>query len=46
MRDGEVVGFLRRAAFGHSIGRSIGFGYVARPDGGVVDVEYLKSAGE
>lgn len=44
LRDGEVVGYLRRAAFGHSINRSIGFGYVSHPEGGVVSVDYLKSA--
>jgi len=44
LRDGVIVGHLRRAAFGHSIKRSIGFGYVAHPDGGVVSVDYLKGA--
>ncbi len=33
LRDGELVGRITSAMFGHTIGRSIGLGYVQRPDG-------------
>jgi 4-methylaminobutanoate oxidase (formaldehyde-forming) len=33
LRDGRIVGRITSAAFGHTIGRSIGLGYVTRPDG-------------
>ncbi|KAG8194546.1 hypothetical protein JTE90_013293 [Oedothorax gibbosus] len=42
-RDGIIVGFLRRAEYGFAIGKSIGYGYVSRPDGDVVSLDYLKS---
>jgi 4-methylaminobutanoate oxidase (formaldehyde-forming) len=32
-RDGELVGRITSAMFGHTIGRSIGLGYVRRSDG-------------
>ncbi|HEX9044424.1 MAG TPA: FAD-dependent oxidoreductase [Candidatus Limnocylindrales bacterium] len=34
-RDGRLVGRIGSAAFGHTIGRSIGLGYVTRDDGPV-----------
>ncbi len=34
-RDGELVGRITSAMFGHTIGRSIGLGYVRRSDGPV-----------
>ena len=34
-RDGALVGRITSAMFGHTIGRSIGLGYVQRPDGPV-----------
>ncbi|MBI2762461.1 MAG: FAD-dependent oxidoreductase [Chloroflexi bacterium] len=34
-RDGELVGRISSAMFGHTIGRSIGLGYVRREDGSV-----------
>ncbi len=34
-RDGELVGWITSAMFGHTIGRSIGLGYVRRADGPV-----------
>lgn len=40
LRDGRVVGRVTSAAFGHTIGRSIGLGYVTREDG-PVDREWL-----
>jgi len=33
--DGRIVGRITSAAFGHTIGRSIGLGYVSRDDGPV-----------
>ena len=35
LRDGRIVGRIASAAFGHTIGRSIGLGYVSREDGPV-----------
>lgn len=40
LRDGHVVGRITSAAFGHTIGRSIGLGYVTRDDG-PVDRDWL-----
>ena len=34
-RDGELVGWITSAMFGHTVGRSIGLGYVRREDGPV-----------
>jgi 4-methylaminobutanoate oxidase (formaldehyde-forming) len=41
LRDGRIVGRVTSAAFGHTIGRSIGLGYVTREDG-PVDREWLE----
>ncbi|MEH6404170.1 MAG: FAD-dependent oxidoreductase [Sneathiella sp.] len=41
-RNGERVGWLTSAGFGHTIGKAIGFGYVRNTKG--VDLEYLKTA--
>jgi 4-methylaminobutanoate oxidase (formaldehyde-forming) len=35
LRDGLIVGRITSAAFGHTIGRSIGLGYITREDGPV-----------
>lgn len=35
-RNGVPVGHLRRAEFGYAINKTIGYGYVRNPDGGVV----------
>jgi len=40
-RDGQRVGWLTSAAFGHTVGKPIGYGYVRNPDG--VDEAYLTS---
>ena len=40
----ECVGYVRRADFGHSIKRTIAYGYVERPGGGVVDIQFLKNS--
>lgn len=41
-RNGEAVGFLRRADFGHTINKSIGNAFVKRADGQTVTDEYLE----
>lgn len=41
-RDGELCGRITSGAFGHTLGRSLGMGYVAAADGNV-DVAYIKA---
>jgi 4-methylaminobutanoate oxidase (formaldehyde-forming) len=41
LRDGAPVGYLTSGGYGHTVGRSIGLGYVRNPDG--VDPEWLKA---
>ena len=41
-RDGRLVGRITSAAYGHTVGRSIGLGYVTREDGPVTE-EWLRS---
>ena len=38
-----VVGFVRRADYGHALGTNVAYGYVRRADGGRVDADYLRS---
>uniref|UniRef100_A0A0K8UZQ0 Sarcosine dehydrogenase, mitochondrial n=2 Tax=Bactrocera latifrons TaxID=174628 RepID=A0A0K8UZQ0_BACLA len=40
-RNGEAVGFLRRAEFGYALGKSIGQAYVSRKDGEIIDNDYV-----
>lgn len=40
-RDGERVGWLSSGGYGHTVGKSIGLGYVRNPEG--VDAEYVLS---
>src|SRR6218665_1785949 len=42
-KDDKVVGFLRRADYGFSIGKSIGYGYVTHPEGKPVTNDFMKS---
>ncbi|XP_013401693.1 sarcosine dehydrogenase, mitochondrial [Lingula anatina] len=42
-RDGEAVGFLRRAEYAFALGKSIGYGYVRCPDGSAVTADFMKS---
>lgn len=35
-RNGVPVGHLRRSEFGFAIDKTIGYGYIRNPDGGVV----------
>ncbi|HEX5814748.1 MAG TPA: FAD-dependent oxidoreductase [Methylomirabilota bacterium] len=41
-RDGRLVGRITSGAYGHTLGRSVGMGYVSHPDG--VDTTFLQSA--
>jgi 4-methylaminobutanoate oxidase (formaldehyde-forming) len=40
-RDGQRVGWLTSGGYGYTVGASIGYGYVRRPEG--VDREFLES---
>jgi len=40
-RDGVLCGRIVSAAYGHTVGRSIGLGYVAGPGGAVVTPEWI-----
>jgi 4-methylaminobutanoate oxidase (formaldehyde-forming) len=40
-RDGALVGRITSGAYGHTLGRSVGMGYVTRPDG--VDAAFLRA---
>ena len=40
-RDGERVGWLSSGGFGHSVGQSIGYGYVRHPEG--VTADFVRS---
>ena len=40
-RDGEIVGYVTSANYGHHLGRAIGMGYVNNPDG--VDADYVNA---
>ena len=33
LRDGQVVGFLKSGSYGHTVGRGVGMGYLANPEG-------------
>lgn len=43
-RNGEAVGYLRRADFGYFINRPIGTAYIQRNDKKPIDIEYLVQA--
>ena len=40
-RDGRLVGRVTSAAFGHTVGRPVGLGYIESPD--AFDPDYLHS---
>jgi glycine cleavage system aminomethyltransferase T len=40
-RDGLLVGRVTSGAYGHTLGRSVGMGYVAHPDG--VDAAFVRA---
>ncbi len=40
--EGEVVGYTTSGAFGPTLGAAVAMGYVKRPDGGIVNREFLE----
>ncbi|XP_066569219.1 sarcosine dehydrogenase, mitochondrial [Amia ocellicauda] len=42
-RNGEPVGHLRRADYGFAIDKTIGYGYIRDPDGGVVNPDFVRN---
>uniref|UniRef100_A0A8D0HF58 Sarcosine dehydrogenase, mitochondrial n=1 Tax=Sphenodon punctatus TaxID=8508 RepID=A0A8D0HF58_SPHPU len=42
-RNGKVVGHIRRADFGFAINKTIAYGYIRNPDGGLVSLDFVKS---
>ncbi|KAF6725838.1 Sarcosine dehydrogenase, mitochondrial [Oryzias melastigma] len=42
-RNGVPVGHLRRADYGFYIDKTLGYGYIRNPDGGVVSADFIKS---
>ncbi|RLO04025.1 hypothetical protein DYB28_008453, partial [Aphanomyces astaci] len=40
-RNNVCVGFIRRCAYGHTVGQSVGYGYIVHPDGHVITPAYL-----
>jgi sarcosine dehydrogenase len=42
LRDGKPVGDLTSASYGHTIGASVGLGYVKREDGSTIDAAWLE----
>jgi sarcosine dehydrogenase len=44
LRDGKPVGDLSSAAYGHTLGASVGLGYVKRADGAAIDAAWLEQA--
>ncbi len=43
LRDGKPVGDLTSAGYGHTIGASVGMGYVKRDDGAAIDAAWLEA---
>uniref|UniRef100_A0A8C6WUK0 Sarcosine dehydrogenase n=1 Tax=Neogobius melanostomus TaxID=47308 RepID=A0A8C6WUK0_9GOBI len=42
-RNGVPVGHLRRSDYGFYIDKTIGYGYIRNPDGGVVSADFIRS---
>ncbi|KAF3848946.1 hypothetical protein F7725_015443 [Dissostichus mawsoni] len=42
-RNGTPVGHLRRSDYGFFIDKTIGYGYIRNPDGGVVSADFIRS---
>lgn len=42
-RNGEPVGILRRAEYAYTLGKSLGQTYVSRPDGKIIDADYIRN---
>ncbi|HEY8336794.1 MAG TPA: glycine cleavage T C-terminal barrel domain-containing protein, partial [Tardiphaga sp.] len=45
-RNGERVGWLSSAGFGHTVGKPIGYGYVRQPEGGLDEAFVLSGSYE
>jgi 4-methylaminobutanoate oxidase (formaldehyde-forming) len=43
LRDGKPAGDLSSAGYGHTVGASVGLGYVKRGDGAAIDAAWLES---
>jgi len=43
LRDGRPVGDLTSAGYGHTVGASVGLGYVKRDDGAAIDAAWLEN---
>jgi 4-methylaminobutanoate oxidase (formaldehyde-forming) len=43
LRDGRPVGDLTSAGYGHTVGASVGMGYVKRDDGQAIDLAWLQA---
>jgi 4-methylaminobutanoate oxidase (formaldehyde-forming) len=44
LRDGKPVGDLSSAGYGHTVGASVGLGYVKRDDGAAIDAAWLEAS--
>ncbi|KAL1786119.1 hypothetical protein HispidOSU_014126 [Sigmodon hispidus] len=42
-RNGQVVGHVRRADFGFTVNKTIAYGYIRDPSGGLVSLDFVKS---
>ncbi|KAM9722394.1 sarcosine dehydrogenase, mitochondrial isoform 3-T3 [Dama dama] len=42
-RNGQVVGHVRRADFGFTINKTLAYGYIRDPSGGLVSLDFVKS---
>lgn len=42
-RNGVPIGHLRRSDYGFFVDKTIGYGYIRNPDGGVVSADFIKS---
>ncbi|CAG5867347.1 sarcosine dehydrogenase, mitochondrial [Menidia menidia] len=42
-RNGVPVGHLRRSEYGYFIDKTLGYGYIRNPDGGVVSADFIKT---
>jgi 4-methylaminobutanoate oxidase (formaldehyde-forming) len=43
LRDGEIVGSLTTAMYGHTLGAAIGLGYVENSDGGKITTDFINA---
>ena len=42
-RDGEWVGEITSGAYGHLLGRAVGMAYLKKPDGSIIDSDWINS---